>query len=75
MRRVGGTPRFCELVVNFGEEGGQALAEGLTAPRKKPLVQHAARWFLRRRPFESELVDSLCHIVDELFILSESGVV
>ncbi len=47
-RRVGGVPRFRELTVDFGEEGGRALAEGLMAPREKPLVQSAARWLLRR---------------------------
>ncbi len=35
------------------------LAEGLMAPREKPLAQPAARWLLRGRPFEPELVDSL----------------
>ncbi len=73
-RRVGGAPRFCELVVHFGKEGGRVLAESLMAPQEKPLVQPAARWFLRQRPFEPELVDSLCHNTDELFIRSESGV-
>ncbi len=29
--------------MNFGEEGGQALAGGLIAPREKTLVQPAAR--------------------------------
>ncbi len=42
-RRVGGAPRFHELVVYFGEEGEGALAEDLIAPQKKPLVQPAAR--------------------------------
>ncbi len=59
--------------MNFGEEGGRALAEGLMAPREKPLVQPAARWLLRRRLFEPELFDSLCHDADELLIRSESG--
>ncbi len=68
------TAQFCELVVYFGDERGQALAEGLMAPRKKPLVQPAARWFLRQRPFEPELVDCLCRNADKLFICSESGV-
>ncbi len=54
-RRVGGVPRFSELVVDFGKEGGRALAGGLLAPRKKPLVQPAARRLLRRRPLELEL--------------------
>ncbi len=55
------------------EEGGRALAESLMATREKPLVQLAARWLLRRRPFEPELVDRLRHNADELFIRSESG--
>ncbi len=38
------------------------------APLKKPLVQPAARCFLRRRPFKPELDDSLFHNTDELFI-------
>ncbi len=74
MRRVGGAPRFSELVVYFGEEWGQALAEGLMVPREKPLVQPATRWLLRQRPLETELIDSLCHDTDELLIRSESGV-
>ncbi len=56
--------------MNFGEEGGRAFAEGLMATREKPLVQPAARWLLRRRPFESELIDSLCNDADELLISS-----
>ncbi len=44
---------FRELIVDFREEEGQALAEGLMEPREKPLVQPAARWLLRRRPFEA----------------------
>ncbi len=39
------------------------------APREQPLIQPAARWLLRRRPFKPELVDSLCHDADELLIL------
>ncbi len=70
----GGMPRYRELVINFGEEGGQALAGGLMAPREKTLVQPAARWLLRRRPFKPELIDRLCHDADELLIRSESGV-
>ncbi len=49
-RWIGGALRFCELVVYFREEGGRALAEGLMAPRKKPLVQPTARWLLGWRP-------------------------
>ncbi len=41
VRRVGGAPRFCELIVDFGKEGGRALADGLMAPREKPFVQPA----------------------------------
>ncbi len=67
-------PQLCELTVYFGEEGGRALAEGLMAPWKKPLVQPAARLLLRRRPFKPELVDSLRHNADELFMRSKSGV-
>ncbi len=54
--------------MDFGEEGGRALAECLMAPGEKSLVQPAARWLLRSRPFDSELVDSLCHNADELLI-------
>ncbi len=32
--------------MNFEEEGGQALAGGLIAPREKTLIQPAARWLL-----------------------------
>ncbi len=60
-RQVGGAPQFRELVVYFGEERERVLTESLMAPRKKTLIQPAVRWFLRRRPFEPELVDSLCH--------------
>ncbi len=60
--------------MNFGEEGGGALAEGLMAPREKLLVQPAARWLLRRRPFEPELIDSLSHDANEFIIRFESGV-
>ncbi len=38
------------------------------ATREKTLVQPAARWLLRWRPFEPELIDSLCHDADELLI-------
>ncbi len=62
-------PRFCELIVNFGKEGGRALAEGLMAPREKPLVQPAARWLLRQRPLEPKLVDSFCHNADVLHFI------
>ncbi len=62
-------PRFCELIVNFGKEGGRVLAEGLMAPREKPLVQPAARWLLRQRPLEPELVDSFCHNADVLHFI------
>ncbi len=34
--------------------------------RGRRAVQPAARWFLRRRPFDLELIDSLCHDADEL---------
>ncbi len=34
-RRVEDTPRFSELVMDFREEGGRALARGLMAPREK----------------------------------------
>ncbi len=51
-------PQLCELNVYFGEEGGRALAEGLMAPWKKPLIQPAARLLLRRRPFKPELVSA-----------------
>ncbi len=65
VRRIGGAPRFCELIVDFWKEGGRALADGLMVPREKPLVQPPTRWLLRRRPFEPELVDTLCHDTDE----------
>ncbi len=52
--------------MNFVEEGGRALAGGLMASREKTLVQNAARWLLRRRPFKPELIDRLCHDADEL---------
>ncbi len=32
--------------MNFGEEGGRALAGGFIAPLEKTLVQPAARWLL-----------------------------
>ncbi len=32
--------------MNFREEGGRALVEGLIAPREKTLIQPAARWLL-----------------------------
>ncbi len=54
--------------MNFGEEGGRAMAGGLMAPRKKTLVQPAARWLLRRRPFKPELIDRLCHDADERYV-------
>ncbi len=41
---------------------------------EEPLIQPASRWLLRRRPFEPELVDTLSHDADELFIRPESGV-
>ncbi len=72
-RRVGGAPQFSELVVDFGKEGGRALAGGQLAPLEKPLVQPAARRLLRRRPLEPELIDSLCHHTDELLVRSRSG--
>ncbi len=50
VRRVGGAPRFSELVGDFWKEGGRALVGGLLAPREKPLVQPAARRLLRQRP-------------------------
>ncbi len=53
-----------------GKKEDERLAEGLMAPQKKPLIQPAARWLLRQRPFEPELVDSLRHNADELFIRS-----
>ncbi len=34
--------------MNFGEERGRAVVEGLMAPRYKPLVQPATRWLARR---------------------------
>ncbi len=58
--------------MDFGKEGGQALAGGQLAPREKPLVQPAARRLLRRRLLEPELIDSLCHHTDELLIRSGS---
>ncbi len=39
------------------------------APREKPLVQPAARWLLRQRPLEPELVDSFCHNADVLHFI------
>ncbi len=35
-----------ELVMNFREEGGRALAGGLIAHCEKTLIQPAARWLL-----------------------------
>ncbi len=52
-RRVWGVPQCRELVMNFGEERGRAVVEGLMAPRYKPLVQPATRWLLRRRDHSS----------------------
>ncbi len=71
--RLGGASRFGKLVVDFGEEGGRALAGGLMVPWEKPLVQPAVRWLLRRRPLEPKFTDSLCHDMDKLLVRSGSG--
>ncbi len=57
--------------MHFGEEGGRALAES------KNLVKttHPAccEMFLGQRPFEPELVDSVCHYANEFVIRFQSG--
>ncbi len=45
-RWVGGCAIISWARMNFEEEGGQALAGGLIAPREKTLIQPAARWLL-----------------------------
>ncbi len=72
-RRVGVRHDLVSSSWTSGKKGDERWRGGLMAPWEKPLVQPAARWLLRWRPLEPELIDSLCHDTD-LLIRSESGV-
>ncbi len=56
--------------MNFREEGGRALAGGLDSAPWKNTCPACCEMAPQRRPFEPELIDSLCHNADELLNFS-----
>ncbi len=56
--------------MNFGEEGGRALAGGLDSAPWKNTRPTCCEMAPQRRSFEPELIDSLCHDADELLNFS-----
>ncbi len=67
-RRVGGRAKILWARMNFGEEGGRALVGGFdSAPwenTRPACCKMAPQW----RPFERELIDSLCHVAHLLWV-------